>query len=264
MEMQSTRGYGSYKSAARVGTRDRMVPPAGGGKREREATVVPQITRQQWSDLEVNGFARLTIPDAGALMAIAEALGTPVPARRGDGAVTSLTPTRVDGARPRSLSALHGTGSFPFHTDAAHHRVPPRYVVMRCARAGPSGRATLLTDFAALELSDRDIRALQRAVWMVRSGMTAFLASVLAHANDGRLVVRFDAGCMKPSTRSALEGRAILEAALSRAEPARINWRDDDGVLIDNWRVLHARESGTDNDAGVRVLQRVLIRGGRE
>jgi hypothetical protein len=64
-----------------------------------------------------------------------------VATRRGDSPVSVLRPTAAEEAHPRSLSAIHGLGEQPMHTDGAHLREPPDYLVFHADRPN---RPTLL------------------------------------------------------------------------------------------------------------------------
>jgi len=65
-----------------------------------------------------------------------------VATRRGDSPVSVLRPTAAEEAHPRSLSAIHGLGEQPMHTDGAHLREPPDYLVFHAER--PNRTPTLL------------------------------------------------------------------------------------------------------------------------
>ena len=52
------------------------------------------------------------------------------PYSSGDTSVATLEPQDRHDAHPSSLSAIHGRGAFPLHTDGAHHPVPPDLVLM--------------------------------------------------------------------------------------------------------------------------------------
>lgn len=79
---------------------------------------------------------------------IASLLGESVTGRYGR-KVEPLIPTTQAAANAKSLSVVHGLGSFPMHTDGAHRLQPPRFVVLVCARSSiifrpdSSGRASL-------------------------------------------------------------------------------------------------------------------------
>jgi len=209
-------------------------------------------------ELQAIGFLRTALADAEDILRLGRSLGEVIATRPGGDLLDVLTPKDRIKALPKSLSALHGTGPFPFHTDAAHHRRPPRWLILRCERPGPSDRPTHLVDSAMLKLSPADRRALQRAVWWVRSGARAFPASIISTIG-GAPLIRYDPGCMTPADPSFVPSKAILENALSTTAPAALQWEQGEAVVIDNWRFLHARAKG-DGDAGKRILQRVLVR----
>lgn len=77
---------------------------------------------------------------------LGRSLGIPVSVRPGGPTTYRLTPTPVSEAAPRSLSAIYGLDAFPFHTDAAHHRVPPRYLILRLADGARSDTPTVVVD----------------------------------------------------------------------------------------------------------------------
>jgi L-asparagine oxygenase len=61
----------------------------------------------------------------------------------------SLTPKANSEASPVSYSGLYGLGEFPMHTDMAHWRMPPRYLVL-WAQAGSIDVKTPLLDSSKL------------------------------------------------------------------------------------------------------------------
>src|SRR5579871_6269045 len=46
--------------------------------------------------------------------------------------VQQLTPKLMSEAGPNTYSGIYGIGEFPLHTDLAHWREPPRYLILRC------------------------------------------------------------------------------------------------------------------------------------
>lgn len=205
-----------------------------------------------------DGFLLGTARDEDELLKVAVSLGTPVPARPGGPIVQELTPLAATEAPSNSLSAAHGVGAFPFHTDAAHHRRPPRWVVMRCEELGSEGRPTLLCDASGLSFAERQWRALERAVWWVRSGGRGFPASIVTRREG--MIVRYDRGCMTPADPAFICAGELFEQALRQVAHLRLEWQRDDVVIFDNWRMLHARGDGDGRDAGLRRLQRILVR----
>lgn len=216
----------------------------------------PADIREQLARL---GYWRGYASSVEAMTTAAALLGAPVAARSGSAIVHDLKPSAPEEAHTKSLSALHGVAAFPFHTDGAHHRTPPRWVVMRCVNPGNSDRATLLLDSAELGLRDDVWRLLERAVWWVSSGGRAFPASIVRSNPTGR-TIRYDAGCMKPAAAGFVESQCVFESALESASPTPVSWKANDLLIFDNWRMLHARAVGPTDDRGMRHLQRVLVR----
>jgi hypothetical protein len=111
----------------------------------------------------------------GDLLDLAKQLGTPVASRRGGEAVESLRPRPAEAAPRRSLSAAHGLGNFPLHTDGAHHAVPPRYTVLRAN--APSRCATTISDMVKIAWRPSDREILSRGVFAVSGGGRGFLTN---------------------------------------------------------------------------------------
>jgi L-asparagine oxygenase len=210
--------------------------------------------------LEKSGCAQLKLASADELLEIAQALGDPVGSRRSDPIVQPLTPVARAKASPRSLSAAHGLGAFPFHTDAAHHLDPPRWVVLRCADPGPSRRPTLWKDSEEFDLADEERRLLRRSVWRVAARPRPFLAAVYTKGTAGVDRIRFDPGCMTPADPSFDDAARLLQVAIASAQAHEVYWDRNDALILDNGRCLHARAAGDVSDASVRRLERVLIR----
>lgn len=163
-------------------------------------------------DLSLPEFKRLALD-----------LGRPVSARRRGPTVDRLTPTRSVDAAPRSLSAQYGTGAFPFHTDAAHHALPPRYVLLRLADGARTTTPTLLAVIDLAALSPQDRRTLTREQWLVNGGRgRVFYSPIL---DPRRQLIRFDPGCMSEPGGTTLQGHEIVDAA------KRSDFRRDGGHL---------------------------------
>jgi hypothetical protein len=211
----------------------------------------------QWiNNLETNGWAFFADARASTLE-IASRLGRPVPSWRGGDEVQLLRPRPRDSAPPNSLSSLHGLAEFPLHTDAAHHPVPPRYVVMRLAQGNITRCATLVVPFSSIAFDQSALASLRRDVWIVNGGRGKFTTTILDSLSiSGREIVRYDAACMRPMSRSFARSSWLLQENLGSAPRIRIQWQPTYFLVVDNWRVLHGREAAIGNEQ--RVLERVL------
>jgi L-asparagine oxygenase len=207
--------------------------------------------------LNRRGWAVTEARNAAELLSLAETFGEVAPSRAGGPVIDELRPKPVSEAPPRSLSARHGLDAFPYHTDAAHHVVPPRFVILRFASKRPSTRRTLVASLPGrLRQGDRDV--LEHDVWLVDGGRGRFLTSVLSRP-DGFFeeMVRFDECCMRPAEATFGAARAVILGVLASRSVA-IDWVPSRALILDNWRTLHAREGRPHHD-GDRVLERVLV-----
>lgn len=171
---------------------------------------------------------------------------------RGLGVVHDLCPIEEGKARRGSLSAKHGLGAFPPHVDGAHLNVPPRLVVLWCV-ADQEGRPTLLYDWSRVE-SHLNRQQVEREVFVYRSGRSSRTGTIIGR---GRAFVRYDPGCMHPATRNAAALLSQVTGALATLVPDVIEWEAGEGLVFDNWRMLHAR--GAPRSSGHRHLLRIWL-----
>ena len=70
-------------------------------------------------------------------------------------------------------------------------------------------------------------------------------------------ILRFDPCCMRPACARFARSANILSKSLEGGDVYKLKWKAGSGVLIDNWRVLHARAAAEANRESKRVLERV-------
>lgn len=170
--------------------------------------------------------------------------------RRGDPPLSNIRSVPSSLARPRSMSAQIGLGAQPLHTDGAHLAQPPHVVALSLNGGHPV--ATRLLDLRGSEPPWDDLR---HGVFAVRDGHQH--VHCVALADDGSL--RFDPCCMRPCDARARRVVAFFAEALPPS--ARYEWSGESPtvLLIDNRRVLHARDLVRPEDPP-RVVQRVTFR----
>ena len=183
--------------------------------------------------------------------------GSPRPTRPDGPLVDYLKPLTRTEARPRSLSALHGHGAFPLHTDAAHHRVPPRITVLRLAHGSRNHRKTFLLD--SNQAFAHDLTAnLRGGIWLVRSGRHRFYRSALEPIRRSRYRLRYDRGCMTPVTPRANAAESQMRTAASNPHLQSVVWVNGMTLVFDNWRILHGRD-GSNEPGEDWTLERILL-----
>lgn len=177
--------------------------------------------------------------------------------RKGDDAIAKLRPTTVEEAEPRSLSALHGLGEQPLHTDGAHLLEPPDIVILHAEH--PNGAPTLLWSLYSKLTNPSHPRvsspnSLRGGLFLVRSGSDRFLASAHAYSHG----YRYDPACMSPCDERARDAVRYFDEM--QAAAYRHEWTERGQLLvIDNRTALHARAAVNDNNLD-RLLTRVTYR----
>lgn len=153
--------------------------------------------------------------------------------------VQQLIPKAAD--TPNSYSGIYGLRSFPFHTDLAHWHEPPRYLMLRCVK-GYAEVPTLLMDGSVLiREASRDL--LMRALVKPRrphKGAVPILRLYETTERGDRM--RWDEIFLQPVGSLGRLAVDRVRASLARIESQSILLRlPGDTIVIDNWRMLHAR-----------------------
>ena len=202
------------------------------------------------------GYSLLEHVSEYDMWTVANGLGSPVGEAR-DGETIKLLQPRASGLSVKNtLSSKYGTGSFPFHTDAAYWYRPPRFLLLRCINPGESGRCTLLLDSYTCFLADQwDL--LTQAIFDV-AGSRPFLATIGHVSPNKKFMLRLDRDCMKPSNRMASRALAMVSARIIETKATEISWQSGTLLVIDNFRLLHARAVSPLPDPQ-RLHQKVLI-----
>lgn len=176
-------------------------------------------------------------------------------ARGRAGALEELIEPQVQkDAHPRSLSAQYGLGALPFHTDLSHRPRPCRYLLLGCIDPGSPGATTKLLDWQGLALSEEERRLLEAAPILVRNGRRSFYTTILSPQFG---FLRYDPGCVEAVDERGNAALCLMKHRLATSRPTTHQWRRGDILIIDNWRVLHAR--GHSELGSGRRLARILI-----
>ncbi|WP_271114285.1 TauD/TfdA family dioxygenase [Paracoccus aerodenitrificans] len=193
---------------------------------------------------------------AASTLEVASSLGVPLTPWEG-GLVQTLKPQAK--AAPNTYSGNFGFGRFPFHTDLAHWRVPPRYLLLRC-QIGYLDVPTLMIDGRVLVNSvSKDILA--RAIFKPRRPRNGTYDLLRLYEVDIEGVdrLRWDELFLKPASRIGDTADGLIREWLRAAEYRGIALvRPGDTLVIDNWRMLHAR-APISPDREDRSIQRVYL-----
>ncbi|RYG99245.1 MAG: hypothetical protein EON58_04615 [Alphaproteobacteria bacterium] len=191
------------------------------------------------------------------LPALVDVIGTLATMESGS-AYSTLEPMPEQHASPVSYSGMYGMGEFPFHTDLAHWRQPPRFLLLRCV-TGFREVPTLLVDGHQLIERigpGRLSRALVRPR-RPRDGSIPLLR--LYQRSDADSLLRWDSKFIAPSGRAGTEAYNEMQVAIAETTPIHIELQEPaDTLIVDNWRMLHARGGIPEHCKGRRVERAYL------
>jgi hypothetical protein len=224
-----------------------------------DASVVPLDLARGIGDVSeqllTNGFAVIDgIVDTESHIRVAAEFGT-IERNCLGSFVHNLCVKTKELAHSRSLSAIHGSGMFPFHTDTAFWRTPCRLLTLR-AVGGDLRRSTRIIRASHLleGMSERD---LDRACWIVNTGQSSFYTGLVWHT--GQLSrFRLDLGCMKPANSTAKSLEPEMKYRCRSVLGLEIQWKPGRMLILDNWQLLHARSVEVENE-GIRTLERIYL-----
>lgn len=190
-----------------------------------------------------------------SIVEIAEHFGKPL-VPWDDGLVQTLVPRTQ--AAPNSYSGIYGLGHFPFHSDLAHWRAPPRYLLLRCI-TGYADVPTLIIDGHDL-IGAVTLDVLSRAIFKPRrprNGSVSLLR--LCEPVEDVVRIRWDEVFLKPASRIGEVADLRIREWLSTRTPTALSLAEPhDMLLIDNWRMLHARSPILPGRES-RVIERVYL-----
>jgi L-asparagine oxygenase len=218
-----------------------------------------EVTIRIDSELRRVGYALLcSYLPASPTEEIVRSIGTPLSLGNRP-AIHQLKPIPLKDSTPNRYSGIFGYNQFPLHTDLAHWRFPPRFLMLRCVK-GFEAVATLLVDgVQIIEGIDRNIfsRALVRPRRPIDGSLPLF--RLYDRQQGDRGLLRWDEILICPASRAGKAGVTKLMERLQRSEPVTLSLaQQGDTLIIDNWRMLHGRSPIPSACRG-RVLDRAYL-----
>ena len=200
------------------------------------------------------GYSTATVAfTPSSLLEACSSLGTGVPIMPG-----ATVPDRIvytGEPEQDSWRNLFADNSYPYHSDAAYHPTPPRLLILYCEETEPGAAKTLLID-PLKTISANHEQTLRTEPWRVVQGGNRFSTRIIGGTGSSRLL-RWDPIAMRPFIFSRSKGRDILNTMIALSPAIEVNWTSRMILIVDNWRMLHARPPCGDDAR--RVLWRVLV-----
>lgn len=195
----------------------------------------------------------LKIDSEEKLLKLAYCLGTPIPSRIGSPLIDNLIPLRKEVAHKQSLSANFGLGEFPFHTDGAYLRTPPRYIILRYVRGILNPTPTIFCDLKSInEFAKHELKF---HVWKVKSRNASFYSNILS---EDERIYRYDTCIMNPVNKNN-SNAALFENLITSMPMQEVKWEENKTIVINNWTCVHKRPEVNNEEVNYRHLQRIMI-----
>ncbi|MDB5596852.1 MAG: hypothetical protein JWM36_3813 [Hyphomicrobiales bacterium] len=156
--------------------------------------------------------------------------------------VQELVPINQNDAAPNTYSGIFGRDRFPFHTDLAHWRDPPRYLMLRCVKGYSDIPTPVIDGRDLVKAIGPDL--LNRALVKPRRPCDGrFRILRLREPAGERLgLIRWDEVYLKPVSNLGELAISRMKAEIAKRRAIdRTLAKPGDTMIIDNWRMLHAR-----------------------
>lgn len=204
------------------------------------------------SELETNFFVKLKVKTTSDFLSLGENIGEIIPSRRNSSQIDFLT-VKNKSLTERSLSSKFGVDAFPLHTDGAYLSNPPKYILLR----NPGSSNTCTTVLCVPHLSKKETKEIEKDVWLINGGRGKFYGNLIEFENN-YFRYRYDLNCMRPALSINSNSEEIFKASISKAKYFEIQWKNNDCLIFNNWKLLHARSNAS--KATERVLERMWIK----
>jgi L-asparagine oxygenase len=172
--------------------------------------------------------------------------------------IDRLVPKQRSG--PNNYSGIYGLGEFPLHTDLAHWREPPRYLMLRCIRGYSSITTTVVDGMAVVKEVGASLlgRTLLKPRRPIKGEVPLF--PLFRPAYGGRHpILRWDEVFIVPASSAGHTGSKLFKSAISSAPETTISLENPgDTLWLDNWRMLHGRSAIKDDQVD-RIIERAYF-----
>lgn len=203
------------------------------------------------SELSAHGYAQLQdIESIQHALLATEELGPLLPLN--GSVVQELVPKKQNAVRSNSFSSRHGLGVFPLHTDTAFWGEPARFVVLFSHVDSRSATRVL----SLQDTNDLMARARRSNPIFLRKTTNGITYS--RPWENKEIGVLYDPCYMLPVNQA---GREFQDDTLGAGESSqKLNWSGATALVLDNWRVMHGRDSCNDDNRVLYRFYRGMIR----
>jgi TfdA family taurine catabolism dioxygenase TauD len=143
-----------------------------------------------------------------------------------------LRPTARENSHSWTLSNEYGLGAFPWHSDGAVSRNPPRYLAMLAIDVDPDATYTEMLDIVRNQELVKRVKSQVLSVEFP-SGQRRYVRA--SETRKGARLYRWDPRSCQCQNMQLVDFIAALPAT------HRVNWTPGRVLVFDNWRFLHRR-----------------------
>ncbi|MBW1294045.1 hypothetical protein [Aquimarina litoralis] len=162
----------------------------------------------------------------------------------------TLTPKNQKTINKISLSKIYGTNRFPFHTDCAYLKIPPKYILLRYVGNVENPTPTEIKEIDFNKLNIKEIEFLKNTIWIVKGQKSNFYSKIYDNG-----ILRYDENIMTLSSPT----ENLIKQILDKLETKTIQWYKNKTIVINNWSSVHSRPLVSKNEINNRILQRLNI-----
>ncbi|MEN9908613.1 MAG: hypothetical protein RLZZ540_1762 [Bacteroidota bacterium] len=162
----------------------------------------------------------------------------------------TLIPNKFSHSRI-TLSKIYGLNAYPFHNDGVQNKIPPRFIVLKFKSKEIDVAKTFLLDSYKLALNNQTV--FYHSVFNINGNGFKELTPLINERINGKKMLRYNPVIMD----SLIKKKKIeLEELINSSSKIIINWIPKSFLIIDNWRMLHSRDS-ISNPNKERIIERI-------
>jgi alpha-ketoglutarate-dependent taurine dioxygenase len=210
--------------------------------------------KQLLNKLETQGWVEIeNITSDNDLITLSRDIGEIVMHPNGH-LINRLRPNNGSEKIKGTLSNRFGFGNFPLHTDTAFWPIPVRFILFSSTAISLCPTFLVSTSSLFNQLNLKEFKEIERAIFKIKTPNNQFYSSLIFRENNTE-GLKYDSACMIPVNKQAkFFVNKIEKSEISMDE---IHWSGNKAVVIDNWKMLHARGPALVNEN--RELSRIYI-----
>lgn len=152
----------------------------------------------------------------------------------------------------KTLTKIFNNKEFPYHTDGVQYELPPKYIILLRTREASQYTATNIID--GLSIAENNKELFFQTSFIIKGNGFRELSNIVKKKGEEYLL-RYNPVIMSSYTS---DKRQEIDAIFKEVPPIKIDWKSNDILIIDNWRMLHSRDEIKNTD-GIRGLKRIEL-----